>query len=88
MYQCQMAKQTMGHSCYTWHNRSDAKAYRLLTPQSSLVRTKTYVKYDLDHYPLGFNAIVAVMSYTVSDAYAKLFPFLMRYKEASGKTLN
>ncbi|TPP58563.1 DNA-directed RNA polymerase subunit beta [Fasciola gigantica] len=67
MYQCQMAKQTMGHSCYTWRNRSDAKAYRLLTPQSPLVRTKTYVKYDLDHYPLGFNAVVAVMSYTGYD---------------------
>ncbi|VDO96431.1 unnamed protein product [Schistosoma curassoni] len=40
MYQCQMAKQTMGHSCYTWRNRSDAKAYRLFTPQSPLVRTK------------------------------------------------
>lgn len=69
MYQCQMAKQTMGHSCYTWRNRSDAKAYRLFTPQSPLVRTKMYVKYDVDHYPLGFNAIVAVMSYTVSTIY-------------------
>ncbi|VDP30106.1 unnamed protein product [Schistosoma margrebowiei] len=67
MYQCQMAKQTMGHSCYTWRNRSDAKAYRLFTPQSPLVRTKMYVKYDVDHYPLGFNAIVAVMSYTGYD---------------------
>ncbi|KAG5450899.1 DNA-directed RNA polymerase I subunit RPA2 [Clonorchis sinensis] len=67
MYQCQMAKQTMGHSCYTWRHRSDVKAYRLLTPQSPLVRTKTYVKYDIDHYPLGFNAIVAVMSYTGYD---------------------
>ncbi|CAH8519133.1 unnamed protein product [Heterobilharzia americana] len=67
MYQCQMAKQTMGHSSYTWRSRSDAKAYRLFTPQSPLVRTKMYVKYDVDHYPLGFNAIVAVMSYTGYD---------------------
>lgn len=65
MYQCQMAKQTMGHSSYTWRNRSDAKAYRLLTPQKPLVRTRNYDKYDVDHYPLGFNAVVAVMSYTV-----------------------
>ncbi|CAH8616162.1 unnamed protein product [Dicrocoelium dendriticum] len=67
MYQCQMAKQSMGHASYTWQHRSDSKAYRLLCPQSPLVRTKTYVKYDLDHYPLGFNAIVAVMSYTGYD---------------------
>nr|VZI42136.1 unnamed protein product [Spirometra erinaceieuropaei] len=67
MYQCQMAKQTMGHSSYTWRHRADPKAYRLLTPQSPLVRTKTYVKYDVDHYPLGFNAVVAVMSYTGYD---------------------
>ncbi|EUB58436.1 DNA-directed RNA polymerase I subunit RPA2 [Echinococcus granulosus] len=67
MYQCQMAKQTMGHSSYTWKYRSDPKAYRLLNPQSPLVRTKTYTKYDVDHYPLGFNAIVAVMSYTGYD---------------------
>ncbi|KAF5399581.1 DNA-directed RNA polymerase subunit beta [Paragonimus heterotremus] len=67
MYQCQMAKQTMGHSCYTWRQRADAKAYRLFTPQSPLVRTKTYLKYDMDHYPLGFNAVVAVMSYTGYD---------------------
>ncbi|VDM31556.1 unnamed protein product [Hydatigera taeniaeformis] len=67
MYQCQMAKQTMGHSSYTWKYRSDPKAYRLLSPQSPLVRTKTYAKYDMDHYPLGFNAIVAVMSYTGYD---------------------
>lgn len=69
MYQCQMAKQTMGHSTYTWKHRADPKAYRLLTPQSPLVRTKSYVKYDVDHYPLGFNAVVAVMSYTVRLSY-------------------
>ncbi|VDD80201.1 unnamed protein product [Mesocestoides corti] len=67
MYQCQMAKQTMGHSTYTWRHRADPKIYRLLTPQSPLVRTKSYNKYNVDHYPLGFNAVVAVMSYTGYD---------------------
>ncbi len=74
MYQCQMAKQTMGHSTYTWKYRADPKAYRLLTPQSPLVRTKAYTKYDVDHYPLGFNAVVAVMSYTVNPlSFQSLF---------------
>ena len=66
MYQCQMGKQTMGHSSYTWRYRADNKAYRLLTPQQPLVRTKAYDQYNMDTYPLGFNAVVAVMAYTVS----------------------
>lgn len=31
-----------------------------------MVRTRLYNDYDIDNYPLGTNAIVAVISYTVS----------------------
>ena len=34
------------------------------TPQSPIVRTKTYSKYCVDEYPSGTNAIVAVLAYT------------------------
>ncbi|VDO01341.1 unnamed protein product [Rodentolepis nana] len=67
MYQCQMAKQSIAFSSYSYMYRSDPKFYRLLTPQSPLVRTKSYVDFDVDHYPVGFNAIVAVISYTCYD---------------------
>lgn len=35
------------------------------TPQTPLVRTRFYDECHLDNYPLGTNAIVAVIAYTV-----------------------
>ncbi|EPS62433.1 hypothetical protein M569_12357, partial [Genlisea aurea] len=67
MYQCQMGKQTMGFSCQALHSRADQKLYHLQTPQTPIVRTETYEKYDIDEYPLGTNAIVAVLAYTGYD---------------------
>uniref|UniRef100_A0A4X2LGS4 DNA-directed RNA polymerase n=1 Tax=Vombatus ursinus TaxID=29139 RepID=A0A4X2LGS4_VOMUR len=67
MYQCQMGKQTMGFPLLTYHDRSDNKLYRLQTPQSPLVRPYMYDYYDMDNYPIGTNAIVAVISYTGYD---------------------
>ncbi|XP_075059866.1 DNA-directed RNA polymerase I subunit RPA2 [Mixophyes fleayi] len=67
MYQCQMGKQTMGFPLLTYQDRSDNKLYRLQTPQSPLVRPSMYDYYDLDNYPVGTNAIVAVISYTGYD---------------------
>lgn len=67
MYQCQMAKQTMGFSLQALCNRTDQKLYHLKTPQSPIVRTKTYMNYCVDEYPTGTNAIVAVLSYTGYD---------------------
>ena len=61
-----MGKQTMGTPLYAYDYRSDNKLYRLRTPQSPLVRPVTHDKYAVDEYPLGTNAIVAVISYTVS----------------------
>ncbi|KNA10898.1 hypothetical protein SOVF_140060 [Spinacia oleracea] len=67
MYQCQMAKQTMGFSAQAIKFRTDQKAYHLQTPQSPIVRTRSYTKYCVDEYPSGTNAIVAVLAYTGYD---------------------
>ncbi|KAI3444963.1 hypothetical protein Pfo_001628 [Paulownia fortunei] len=67
MYQCQMGKQTMGFSCQALICRADQKLYHLQTPQTPIVRTKAYEKYNIDDYPLGTNAIVAVLAYSGYD---------------------
>jgi DNA-directed RNA polymerase I subunit RPA2 len=41
--------------------------FRIQSPQSPLVRNETYDRYLHDEYPLGSNAIVAVISYTGYD---------------------
>eukprot|EP01156_Anaeramoeba_ignava_P017810 Anaeramoba_ignava/a90072_53.p1 GENE.a90072_53~~a90072_53.p1 ORF type:complete len:1135 (+),score=342.28 a90072_53:1006-4410(+) len=67
MYQCQMAKQTMGFPGFSIPYRSDNKLYRLHTLQKPIVQTKSQKYFGIDEYPLGANAIVAVISYTGYD---------------------
>lgn len=67
MYQCQMAKQTMGTPFLSLPYRTDNKAYRLQTPQIPLVRNEAHDAFELGDYPVGMNAIVAVISYTGYD---------------------
>jgi len=67
MYQLQMGKQTMGIPSHTLDFRSDSKAYKLETPQHPLVRPSANSNYDIDEFPSGTNAIVAVISYTGYD---------------------
>lgn len=67
MYQCQMAKQTMGTPFYNYPYRVDNKTYRILFPQNPMVRTKSYEDYGFDSNPSGTNAVVAVLSYTGYD---------------------
>lgn len=67
MYQCQMGKQTMGTPCLNWHHQSGNKIYRLMTPNTPLFRPIHYDKINLDNFPMGLNAIVAVISYTGYD---------------------
>uniref|UniRef100_A0AC35TFL9 DNA-directed RNA polymerase subunit beta n=1 Tax=Rhabditophanes sp. KR3021 TaxID=114890 RepID=A0AC35TFL9_9BILA len=67
VYQCQMGKQTMGTAVHSWKYRADGKMYRLMFPQSPLLKTEAYDKYQIDEYPLGTNAIIAVISYTGYD---------------------
>ena len=61
-----MGKQTMGMPCQALVKRADNRTYRIQTPQSPLVRPAAYDHYDMDNYPIGTNAVVAVISYTVS----------------------
>lgn len=67
MFFLHVGKQTMGFPILTYQDRSDNKLYRLQTPQSPLVRPSMYDYYDMDNYPIGTNAIVAVISYTGYD---------------------
>ena len=68
----------MGFPLQAFLNRSDNKLYRLQTPQSPLVRPVMYDHYNVDEYPIGTNAIVAVISYTgydMEDAMVRNPPF-------------
>eukprot|EP00359_Climacostomum_virens_P003308 CAMPEP_0204902980 /NCGR_PEP_ID=MMETSP1397-20131031/3987_1 /ASSEMBLY_ACC=CAM_ASM_000891 /TAXON_ID=49980 /ORGANISM="Climacostomum Climacostomum virens, Strain Stock W-24" /LENGTH=1076 /DNA_ID=CAMNT_0052071557 /DNA_START=38 /DNA_END=3268 /DNA_ORIENTATION=+ len=69
MYQCQMAKQTMGTPLFNYRYRSDTKTYRLLTPQRPIVNSEVgdMTEYGFGNYPSGTNAVVAVISYTGYD---------------------
>jgi DNA-directed RNA polymerase I subunit RPA2 len=62
-----MAKQTMAYSTQALQFRADQKIYHLQTPQSPVVRTKTYTTYSIDENPTGTNAIVAVLAHTGFD---------------------
>jgi len=57
----------MGTPAHALRYRTDNKLYRILTPQSPLFRPVAYDDYNIDNYPLGTNAIVAVISYTGYD---------------------
>nr|XP_022916838.1 DNA-directed RNA polymerase I subunit RPA2 [Onthophagus taurus] len=67
MYQCQMGKQTMGTPCHNYDLQAETKLYRLQTPTAALFRPYHYKKIGLDHFSMGTNAIVAVISYTGYD---------------------
>ncbi|SCU84968.1 LANO_0C02938g1_1 [Lachancea nothofagi CBS 11611] len=67
MYQCQMGKQTMGTPGVGLCHRSDNKLYRLQTGQTPIVKANLYDEYGMDNFPNGFNAVVAVISYTGYD---------------------
>jgi len=67
MYQCQMGKQSMGTPVHAFPHRTDNKLYRLQNVQTPIVRPRLHDTYKMDRYPNGFNAIVAVISYTGYD---------------------
>ena len=69
-------------SCYkfkvhAWRHRADNKMYLLQYPQSPLLKTEAYDKYEIDDYPLGTNACVAVISYTGYDMEGKHFVMIV-----------
>jgi DNA-directed RNA polymerase I subunit RPA2 len=67
MYQCQMAKQTLGCAMANYPFRADNKIYRILASQLPIVRTHYYEDYGFQHCNSGVNAVVAVLSYTGYD---------------------
>eukprot|EP00750_Incisomonas_marina_P031205 INCI7771.1.p1 GENE.INCI7771.1~~INCI7771.1.p1 ORF type:complete len:993 (-),score=162.14 INCI7771.1:1988-4966(-) len=67
MYQCQMAKQTMGSPCHNYAHRTDNKMYRIQTPQAPLVYNENHKLLHIDDFSNGTNAVVAVISYTGYD---------------------
>ena len=67
MYQCQMAKQTMGTPSTAIMRRTDNKLYRIQNGQTPVVRPALHNYFGLDQFPQGANAIVAVLSYTGYD---------------------
>src|SRR5689334_23243477 len=62
----QMGKQSMAIPCYNYQHRTE-KLFRIQTPQRPIVKTRAHDKYDIDDYPTGTNAVVAVISYTGYD---------------------
>lgn len=67
IYQCQMAKQTMGTPATALRHRTDNKLYRLQSGQTPIVRPAVHNVYGMDSFPNGTNAVVAVISYTGYD---------------------
>ncbi|THH11930.1 hypothetical protein EW145_g331 [Phellinidium pouzarii] len=67
IYQCQMAKQTMGTPSTAIKHRTDNKLYQLQTGQTPIVRPALHNVYGMDSFPNGTNAVVAVISYTGYD---------------------
>ena len=67
MYQCQMGKQTMATPCTNYKQRVDNKMYRIQTPQRPLIKNNNHDIYRIDDFPMGTNAMVAVISYTGYD---------------------
>ncbi|KAK8887183.1 DNA-directed RNA polymerase I subunit RPA2 [Tritrichomonas musculus] len=67
MYQCQMAKQTMGYPQHNESAKTESKTYHVHYPQLPIVRNSTQDSHGLLDFPLGTNAVVAVLSYTGYD---------------------
>nr|AOE43175.1 RNA polymerase I second largest subunit [Cavenderia deminutiva] len=67
MYQCQMAKQTMGTPMHSYPYRSDNKLFKIQNPQKPIVRTINQTKYHVNDYAHGCNAVIAVISNTGYD---------------------
>ncbi|XP_053642694.2 DNA-directed RNA polymerase I subunit RPA2 isoform X1 [Cherax quadricarinatus] len=67
MYQCQMGKQAMGTPFHNWRSQTTGKVYRLQYPQVPLVRNSHYDDMNMEDFCMGFNAVVAIVSYTGYD---------------------
>jgi DNA-directed RNA polymerase I subunit RPA2 len=62
-----MGKQSMATAVHSYVHRVDNKLYRIQTPQKPIVQTDAQTEYEINDYPTGTNAVVAVISYTGYD---------------------
>eukprot|EP01063_Lacrimia_lanifica_P020034 TRINITY_DN27403_c0_g1_i1.p1 TRINITY_DN27403_c0_g1~~TRINITY_DN27403_c0_g1_i1.p1 ORF type:complete len:1821 (+),score=560.99 TRINITY_DN27403_c0_g1_i1:131-5593(+) len=67
LFQCGMAKQTMGSCFHSVARRSDNKLYHTHACQAALLRTDNQHIFRMDDYPNGINVVLAVASYTGFD---------------------
>ena len=44
-----------------------SQVYHIITPQAPIITNENYEKFAINDYPNGFNAVVAVLSYTGYD---------------------
>ena len=51
----------------TRHTSHVNKVYHIVTPQAPIISNENYDKFAINDYPNGFNAVVAVLSYTGYD---------------------
>ncbi|ORZ39931.1 hypothetical protein BCR44DRAFT_56969 [Catenaria anguillulae PL171] len=84
MYQCQMGKQTMGTPATQIERRTDNKLYRIQTPQTPIVRPKIHDHFGIDDFPMGANAVIAVISYTSYDMEDAMIINKMSYERGFG----
>ena len=67
LFQCGMAKQTMGSCFHSVTRRNDNKLYFTHACQAALLRTENQHVYRMDDYPNGVNVVLAVAAYTGFD---------------------
>eukprot|EP00659_Diplonema_papillatum_P009622 gene9622-14937_t len=67
LFQCGMAKQTMGSSFHSLAMRNDNKLYHTFACQAALLRTDNQHLFQMDDYPNGINVVLAVAAYTGFD---------------------
>ena len=80
-----MGKQSMGTPVHTWDIQAETKLYRLLLPSSPLFRPGHYDAIKLDDFPMGVNAVVAVISYTVRNKSLSFNTVRMFMKKKNAK---
>lgn len=71
-------KQALGLPFYNFNGHADTKTFQLAYGQHPIVSTKMYSESDFSFYPCGTNAIVAVISYSVS-IFVFIYTFVMYY---------
>jgi DNA-directed RNA polymerase I subunit RPA2 len=67
IYQCQMSKQAIGNPVHNLECRTEHSIFVLDNAQTPVARTQAYIRQNMDEYPNGVNAVVAVIANTAYD---------------------